>query len=85
MRSASLLKKLADNIFINCGGQTDFAVLAVATKDHGPLKGDCIGVVTVISRFLSLQEPFFKTLEYLCISGFVLYGTWLVRNKVSVP
>ena len=85
LRSASLPKKLADNIFINCGGQTDFAALAVATKDRGPRKEGCTGVVNVISKFLSLQEPFFKTLEYLCISGSVLYGTWLVRNKVSAP
>jgi hypothetical protein len=75
LRSPYLLKKLADNIFINCGGQTDFAVLAVATKDRGPQKGGCTGVVTVISKFLSLQKPFFKTLEYLCISGSVLYST----------
>jgi hypothetical protein len=75
LRSASLLKKLADNIFINCDGQTDFTVLAVATKDRGPQKGDCTGVVNVISKFLSLQEPFFKTHEYLCISSSVLYGT----------
>ena len=56
LRSASLLKKLADNIFINCGGQADFAVLAVATKDRGPRKVGYTGVVNMISKFLSLQE-----------------------------
>ena len=64
LKSVLQLKKLAENIFIKCGGQMDLSVRDAIIENFGLYKTGCADVSTANLGLLLQQEPSFKILVY---------------------